>query len=53
MRKWLQSFAYRTNITMAVFLTAFLSTVFITLLTISFQTIKTAGADPVRVLKDE
>jgi len=53
MNKWLQGFAYRTNISWWIFaLSAFLS-VFIAFATISFQAIKAAIANPVKSLRAE
>jgi len=53
MNKWLQSFAYRINITPWVFVIAGFSVIIITLLTISFQSIKAAIANPVNSLRTE
>ena len=53
MTKWLQSFAYRIDISPIVFLIAGLSVVLITLCTISFQSIKAAIANPVKSLRTE
>jgi len=53
MEKWLQSFAYRVNIGAAVFVVSAASIILVTLLTISFQSIKAAVANPVRSLKAE
>lgn len=53
MNQWLQSFAYRINITPWVFVIAGFSVIIITLLTISFQSIKAAIADPVKSLRAE
>ena len=53
MSKWLQDFAYRTNIAWWIFLLAAIITVFIALFTISFQSIKAAIANPVKSLRTE
>lgn len=53
MDKWLQSFAYRINISWWVFVIAGLTTMTIALVTISFQTIKAAIANPVKSLRAE
>ena len=53
MNKWLQSFAYRINIGWTVFAIAGLFVIMITLITISFQTIKAAFANPVNSLRTE
>jgi ABC-type antimicrobial peptide transport system permease subunit len=53
MDKWLQGFAYRVPITVSIFLIAGFATVFITLITISFQSIKAALMNPVKSLRSE
>jgi putative ABC transport system permease protein len=53
MNKWLQSFAYRINISWWVFAVAGLSALLIALLTVSFQSIKAAIANPVKSLRTE
>ncbi len=53
MNKWLQSFAYRIHITAYVFLIAGIAVIMITLITISFQSIKAAIANPVKSLRTE
>lgn len=53
MNKWLQSFAYRINISISMFLIAGASIILITLLTVSFQAIKAALANPVKSLRTE
>jgi putative ABC transport system permease protein len=53
MHFWLQNFAYRVNPGMAQFLTAAVVTVLLTLLTISYQSIKAATANPVESLRYE
>jgi len=53
MSKWLEDFAYRIDITWTIFLVAGLSTLFITLMTISFQAIGAAMANPVKNLRTE
>jgi ABC-type antimicrobial peptide transport system permease subunit len=53
MNDWLNSFAYRIQITADVFIIAGISILFITLLTISFQSIKAALANPVKNLRTE
>lgn len=53
MNSWLQSFAYKVNISPWVFLIAGFSVVLITLLTVSFQSIKAAIANPVKSLRAE
>jgi putative ABC transport system permease protein len=53
MNNWLQSFAYRINITPYVFVIAGMSVILITLFTISFQSIKAAIANPITSLRTE
>ena len=53
MEDWLKNFAYRVNISAAVFLIAAASIIFITLLTVSFQAIKAAIANPIKSLRTE
>jgi putative ABC transport system permease protein len=53
MNKWLQSFAYRINISWWVFALAGLLTIAIALITVSFQSIKAAIANPVKSLRTE
>jgi putative ABC transport system permease protein len=53
MHQWLQSFAYRINISWWMFALAFAVAVVIALTTISFQAIKAAVANPVKSLRAE
>ncbi|MCQ6956883.1 ABC transporter permease [Mucilaginibacter aquariorum] len=53
MSQWLQGFAYRIDIGAGVFFIAIVSIVVITLLTVSFQAIKAAIANPVKSLRSE
>ena len=53
MNNWLQNFAYRTTISWWVFAIAGLSALSIALITVSFQSIKTAIANPVKTLRAE
>jgi putative ABC transport system permease protein len=53
MNKWLQNFAYRTNIKWWVFAIAGISSIAITLLTISVQTLKAALSNPIGSLRSE
>jgi putative ABC transport system permease protein len=53
MNKWLQSFAYRINISWWVFAVAGFITIFIALITVSFQAVKAAIANPVKSLRTE
>jgi len=53
MNKWLQSFAYRVHISWWIFFVAGLTALLIALLTVSFQAIKAAIANPVKSLRTE
>jgi putative ABC transport system permease protein len=53
MRYWLQDFAYRVNISWWVFMVAALLAFLIALLTVSFQAIRAAVANPVKSLRTE
>jgi putative ABC transport system permease protein len=53
MHKWLQDFAYRVGIEWWVFILAGLLAVTIALVTISYQAIRAAAANPVRALRSE
>jgi ABC-type antimicrobial peptide transport system permease subunit len=53
MYKWLQNFAYRIDINWSVFIVAFASSFVIAALTVSYQSIKAALANPVKSLRNE
>jgi putative ABC transport system permease protein len=53
MNKWLQDFAYRTNISWTVFVITTITALLIALITISFQAIRAAIVNPVRSLRTE
>ena len=53
MHTWLQDFAYRINISLWVFIVAGFLSILIAVLTISFQTIKTALMNPVKSMRSE
>ena len=53
MHKWLGDFAYRINISWGIFLLAGVIAVTIALVTVSFQAIKAAIANPVESLRTE
>ncbi len=53
MHRWLQDFAYRTNISWWIFAIAGIAAVTIALLTVSFQAIRAALANPVKSLRSE
>ena len=51
--KWMQKFAYRTSLSVWIFLFAGFLTLIISLLTISIQTYRAANLDPVETIKYE
>jgi ABC-type antimicrobial peptide transport system permease subunit len=53
MNKWLQNFAFRTNISWWIFVSGGTIMIVIALLTLAFQTIKAAMANPVKSLRTE
>ena len=53
MNTWLNSFAFKIEISASVFVTAFAAVLIITLLTVSFQAVKAAIANPVNSLRTE
>src|SRR4030095_963532 len=53
MNKWLEDFAYRIQIAWWVFPVAGIAALLIALLTVSFQAIKAAIANPVKSLRTE
>jgi putative ABC transport system permease protein len=53
MHKWLQSFAYRINISWWIFIVAGAAAILIALITVSLQAIKAAIANPVKSLRTE
>jgi putative ABC transport system permease protein len=53
MNRWLQTFAYRIHVGVAVFIFAALSAFITILLTVSYQTIKAATANPIDSLRYE
>lgn len=53
MHRWLEGFAYRVPINVSIFLLAGSSIILITLLTISFQSVKSAMMNPVNSLRSE
>jgi len=53
MHKWLQRFAYRIDLGIGIFILSGVAALFIALLTVSFQTIKAATANPVDSLRYE
>jgi putative ABC transport system permease protein len=53
MNKWLQNFAYRTNLDVWIFFLSGLTALTIALLTVAYKTIKAATANPVNSLRYE
>jgi len=53
MNNWLQNYQYRTEISGWIFITAGVSAILITLVTVSFQSVKAAVANPVKSLRTE
>ena len=53
MHSWLQHFAYRIQIPVWLFLASGMATIFIALITISFQSVKAAIANPVKNLMSD
>ncbi|MEO8861113.1 MAG: FtsX-like permease family protein, partial [Ginsengibacter sp.] len=53
MSTWLRDFAYKINISWMVFVIAGLVAIIIALITISFQSIKAANANPIKSLRSE
>jgi len=53
MNKWLEDFAYRININWSVFVFAGITVLIIALVTVSFQSVKAAVANPVKSLRTE
>ncbi|MEP7107184.1 MAG: FtsX-like permease family protein [Ferruginibacter sp.] len=53
MNRWLQDFVYRVNISWWIFIAAGVMALLIALLTVSFQAIKAAVANPVKSLRTE
>jgi ABC-type antimicrobial peptide transport system permease subunit len=53
MHNWLQNYSYRTAVSWWVFVAAGVGAMLITLVTVSFQTLKAAIANPVKSLRSE
>jgi putative ABC transport system permease protein len=53
MNKWLQNFAFRIDISWEIFVLAGVLALLIALLTVSFQALKAATANPVKSLRTE
>ena len=53
LHQWLQQFAYRTEISLWIYAAAGIGAVLITLVTVSYQSMKAALTNPVQSLKTE
>ena len=53
MNRWLQSFAYRTNMSVWIFILATVIAFSIAFLTVAWQSLKTARTNPVEALRYE
>jgi putative ABC transport system permease protein len=53
MHRWLESFAYRVHLDIAIFAVAAIAVILVTLLTVSWHSIRAAMANPVKVLRSE
>ena len=53
MHNWLQNYSYRTQLSWWIFIAAGVGAIVITLITVSFQAIKAAIANPVKSLRTE
>ncbi|MBA4053702.1 MAG: macrolide ABC transporter permease [Marivirga sp.] len=53
MQKWLEGFEYKTTMTVAPFVYAGLSALVIALLTISYESLRAANANPAKILRSE
>ncbi|MEM6631033.1 MAG: ABC transporter permease [Bacteroidota bacterium] len=53
MNSWLQGFEYRTDISISTYVLAGIGCLLITLITISYQSLRAAVANPIHALKDE
>jgi len=53
MKRWLQNFAYKTSQNIWIFLISGLGVLFISIMTVSVQTIKAAQVNPADIIKYE
>lgn len=53
MNKWLEDFAYRINVNLSIFILSTVLLIAITIITVLFQSIKAAMANPVKSLRTE
>ncbi len=53
MRNWLQSFAYHTELGIGIFVIAGVGALVVSLLTVSYQSVKAALMNPAKTLRSE
>jgi putative ABC transport system permease protein len=53
MTQWLQAFEYKTPLDISIFMFSGLGAIAIALLTVSYESLKAASADPARTLRNE
>ncbi|MCD8268415.1 MAG: FtsX-like permease family protein [Parabacteroides sp.] len=53
LNRWLENFAYHTDMSIGIYLASGLFVVLITLLTVSWHSYKAASGNPVKVLRNE
>jgi len=53
MSRWLENFAYKTTLSWWIFAVAGLASLFVALLTVSWQSLRAASRNPVEALKYE
>ena len=53
MSRWLENFAYKTTLSWLIFAVAGLVSLFVALLTVSWQSLRAASRNPVEALKNE
>ena len=53
MHNWLSSYQYHTDVAWWIFIATAIGAIFITLITVSYQAVKAAQANPIKSLKTE
>ncbi len=53
MSEWLQNYSYRIDLSWSIYAAAIFGALFVTVITVSFQALKTAKSNPVRSLRTE
>jgi ABC-type antimicrobial peptide transport system permease subunit len=53
MQKWLENYTYRTELAWWIFASAAVGSLIIAMLTVSYQSVKAAIANPVKSLRSE